>query len=59
MQKQEPYWVKAAEVKRLTGWSDIQLFRQRKLNPKIYTTHGKGYKYDLSKIPKELLKQTA
>lgn len=60
MKDQKPYWVDAKTLKGLTGWSDTQMFWQRKKNPEIWKENGKrGYIYDLNKIPQVLLKEKA
>lgn len=57
MDKIKPYWVNATTVMKLTGWSRMQLMKQRELNPSIYKDSGTGgYIYNINIIPKELFK---
>lgn len=54
------FWVTANRITKLTGMTRRELyqFRLDNIGTNIYKSVGNGFRYDMRKFPKELLKQS-
>lgn len=56
----KPFWLTAAEIKKITGLSNEQMRVIRENNPDIWKqVSPKAYRYNVNLIPQILLKKTA